>query len=154
MNTLVTTPEFDNGIYPPVQYTVDDHFGGTGAHLLEADCDVEAVRDRRPVRRGRADDGDCSRERARPAGRRSSSPSRSSSCSSRPARRQSLVIGVITGSAYGLVALGLVLIYKSSGVFNFAQGEFGTVALYALYLLDFDDRYWRRGPRRARRRRR
>ena len=49
----------------------------------------------------------------------------------------SLVIGVITGSAYGLVALGLVLIYKSSGVFNFAQGEFGTVAVYALYLLDF-----------------
>lgn len=44
-----------------------------------------------------------------------------------------LVIGVITGSAYGLVALGLVLIYKSSGVFNFAQGEFGTLAVYALY---------------------
>lgn len=49
----------------------------------------------------------------------------------------SLVIGVITGSAYGLVALGLVLIYKSSGVFNFAQGEFGTVAVYTLYLLHF-----------------
>lgn len=49
----------------------------------------------------------------------------------------SLVIGVITGAAYGLVALGLVLIYKSSGVFNFAQGEFGTVAVYTLYLLHF-----------------
>lgn len=49
----------------------------------------------------------------------------------------SLVIGIITGSAYGLVALGLVLVYKSSGVFNFAQGEFGTVAVYALYLLHF-----------------
>jgi branched-chain amino acid transport system permease protein len=46
---------------------------------------------------------------------------------------QALVIGVITGSGYGLVALGLVLIYKSSGVFNFAQGEFGTVAVYALW---------------------
>jgi branched-chain amino acid transport system permease protein len=46
---------------------------------------------------------------------------------------QALVIGVITGAGYGLVALGLVLIYKSSGVFNFAQGEFGTVAVYALY---------------------
>jgi branched-chain amino acid transport system permease protein len=44
-----------------------------------------------------------------------------------------LVIGVITGAGYGLVALGLVLIYKSSGVFNFAQGEFGTVAVFALY---------------------
>jgi branched-chain amino acid transport system permease protein len=50
---------------------------------------------------------------------------------------QALVIGVISGAAYGLVALGLVLIYKSSGVFNFAQGEFGTVAIYSLYLLHF-----------------
>ena len=48
---------------------------------------------------------------------------------------RSIVIGVVTGSAYGLVALGLVLIYKSSGVFNFAQGEFGSVAVCALYLL-------------------
>ncbi len=50
-------------------------------------------------------------------------------------QKQAFVIGVITGAAYGLVALGLVLIYKSSGVFNFAQGEFGTVAVYVLYLL-------------------
>lgn len=57
-------------------------------------------------------------------------------------QQQSLVIGVTTGSAYGMVALGLVLIYKSSGVFNFAQGEFGTVALYVLYLLDFHLPYW------------
>jgi branched-chain amino acid transport system permease protein len=48
---------------------------------------------------------------------------------------QALVIGVIAGAAYGLLALGLVLIYKSSGVFNFAQAEFGTVGIYALYLL-------------------
>jgi branched-chain amino acid transport system permease protein len=53
--------------------------------------------------------------------------------------KQSLVIGTITGSAYGLVALGLVLIYKSSGVFNFAQGEFGTVAVCTLYLLHSND---------------
>jgi branched-chain amino acid transport system permease protein len=51
--------------------------------------------------------------------------------------KESLVIGIISGAAYGLVALGIVLIYKSSGVFNFAQGEFGTVAIYTLYLLDF-----------------
>ena len=55
--------------------------------------------------------------------------------------KESLVIGVITGAAYGLVALGLVLIYKSSGVFNFAQGEFGTVAVISLYLLHFDVPY-------------
>jgi branched-chain amino acid transport system permease protein len=53
-----------------------------------------------------------------------------------------LVLGVTIGSAYGMVALGLVLIYKSSGVFNFAQGEFGTVALYVLYLLDFHMWFW------------
>jgi branched-chain amino acid transport system permease protein len=49
--------------------------------------------------------------------------------------QQARVIGIISGSAYGLLALGLVLIYKSSGVFNFAQAEFGTVAVYALYLM-------------------
>jgi branched-chain amino acid transport system permease protein len=53
--------------------------------------------------------------------------------------KQAIVIGTVTGSAYGLVALGLVLIYKSSGVFNFAQGEFGTVALCTLYLLHSND---------------
>src|SRR5688500_20165185 len=48
---------------------------------------------------------------------------------------QSLLIGMIGGAAYGLLALGLVLIYKSSGVFNFVQAEFGTVAVFAVYLL-------------------
>jgi len=47
--------------------------------------------------------------------------------------RQALVIGVVAGSGYGLIALGLVLVYKSSGIFNFAQGEFGTVAVFALW---------------------
>ena len=41
MNTLVTAPGFDNGIYAPVEFTIDDHFGGTGAHLLDADCALE-----------------------------------------------------------------------------------------------------------------
>ena len=27
--------------YAPVEFTVDDHFGGTGAHLLDADCTLE-----------------------------------------------------------------------------------------------------------------
>jgi branched-chain amino acid transport system permease protein len=49
--------------------------------------------------------------------------------------QRALLIGLIAGAAYGLLALGLVLIYKSSGVFNFAQAEFGTVAVFALYLL-------------------
>lgn len=39
-----------------------------------------------------------------------------------------IVTGVLQGSVYGLIALGIVLLYKSNRVFNFAQGEFGTVA--------------------------
>ena len=51
-----------------------------------------------------------------------------------------VVIGVITGGVYALVALGLVLVYRASGVFNFAQAEFGTVAVYAAYAaLEFYD---------------
>jgi branched-chain amino acid transport system permease protein len=45
-----------------------------------------------------------------------------------------LVLGVVNGAIYSLVALGLVLVYKASGVFNFAQGEFGTVAVYGTYI--------------------
>jgi branched-chain amino acid transport system permease protein len=47
--------------------------------------------------------------------------------------RQALIIGIVAGSGYGLIALGLVLVYKSSGIFNFAQGEFGTIAVFALW---------------------
>ena len=36
---------------------------------------------------------------------------------------QFLVTGILTGGIYALVALGLVLIYKSSQIFNFAQGH-------------------------------
>lgn len=54
-------------------------------------------------------------------------------------KEQQLVIGVITGLGYSLVALGLVLVYKASGVFNFAQAEFGTVALFVLYLARVND---------------
>src|SRR6201993_1841852 len=36
--------------------------------------------------------------------------------------------GLLTGVMYSLVALGIVLIYKASGVFNFAQG---TMMLFA-----------------------
>ncbi|HVI23777.1 MAG TPA: branched-chain amino acid ABC transporter permease, partial [Myxococcales bacterium] len=32
--------------------------------------------------------------------------------------------GLVVGSIYALVALGFVIIYKSSGILNFAQGEF------------------------------
>ncbi len=41
--------------------------------------------------------------------------------------------GVLRGSVYALVALGIVLVYRASGVFNFAQAEFGTTGLFAAY---------------------
>jgi len=36
---------------------------------------------------------------------------------------QQLVSGVALGCIYGLITLGLVLIYKTTEVVNFAQGE-------------------------------
>ena len=33
-----------------------------------------------------------------------------------------IITGILTGVLYSLVALGFVLIFKASGVFNFAQG--------------------------------
>ena len=35
---------------------------------------------------------------------------------------ETLFGGLMTGMLYSLIALGFVLIYKASGVFNFAQG--------------------------------
>jgi branched-chain amino acid transport system permease protein len=48
---------------------------------------------------------------------------------------QALVIGIITGAVYSLLGLGLVLVYKASGVFNFAQAEFGGVAVYGAFVV-------------------
>ena len=41
------------------------------------------------------------------------------------------ITGAIQGCVYGLLGLGLVLLYKSNRVFNFAQAEFGTSAAFA-----------------------
>ena len=48
---------------------------------------------------------------------------------------QALVVGLVTGGIYGLYALGLVLIYKGSGVLNFAQAELGTFTLFVCQVL-------------------
>lgn len=44
-----------------------------------------------------------------------------------------VVIGIATGAVYGLAALGLVLTYKTSGIFNFAHGAIAAVSAYAYY---------------------
>src|SRR5918997_3510929 len=46
---------------------------------------------------------------------------------------QALVVGLVTGGIYGLSALGLVLVYRGSGVLNFAQAELGTFALFVAH---------------------
>ena len=41
-----------------------------------------------------------------------------------------LIAGIRDGCIYGMVAIGLVLIYKSNRIFNFAQAEFGSVGAF------------------------
>ena len=44
-----------------------------------------------------------------------------------------VVIGLTAGSVYGLAGVGLVLTYKTSGVFNFAYGAIAAVAAFVFY---------------------
>ena len=46
-----------------------------------------------------------------------------------------LISGIATGSVYGIAATGLVLTYKTSGVFNFAHGALAAASAYAFYEL-------------------
>lgn len=48
---------------------------------------------------------------------------------------QGLVPGISIGAIYGLMAIGIVLVYKSSRVLNFAQGELGTFAVFFTWWL-------------------
>ncbi len=41
-----------------------------------------------------------------------------------------VVSGIAVGAVYGLVAMGFALIYKSTGLLNFAQGEMSMMAAY------------------------
>jgi ABC-type branched-subunit amino acid transport system permease subunit len=46
-----------------------------------------------------------------------------------------LVFGLVFGSIYGMAAMGLVLTYRTSGIFNFAHGAIGAGAAYVFYEL-------------------
>jgi len=46
-----------------------------------------------------------------------------------------IIIGVVSGSVYGMAAVGLVLTYRTSGIFNFAHGALATLAAYVFYAL-------------------
>jgi len=44
-----------------------------------------------------------------------------------------LVLGMATGFVYGLIAIGFVMIYKSSGILNLATGELTILGAYVFY---------------------
>jgi ABC-type branched-subunit amino acid transport system ATPase component/branched-subunit amino acid ABC-type transport system permease component len=46
-----------------------------------------------------------------------------------------ILAGLVTGSVYALAGVGLVLTYKTSGVFNFAHGAIATASAYLFYTL-------------------
>ena len=46
-----------------------------------------------------------------------------------------IVIGVTTGAVYGLAGTGLVLTYKTSGIFNFAYGSIAALSVFVFYFL-------------------
>jgi branched-subunit amino acid ABC-type transport system permease component len=49
-----------------------------------------------------------------------------------------IVVGLGAGSVYAIAAMGLVVTYKTSGVFNFAHGAVGMAATYVFYSLRVD----------------
>ena len=49
-----------------------------------------------------------------------------------------VILGITAGSVYGLTGTGLVLTYKTSGIFNFAQGAVATTGAYTFYILHND----------------
>jgi len=56
---------------------------------------------------------------------------------------QMIVSGIALGAIYGLVALGIVLVHKATGVLNFAHGEMVMVTTFvALSFLTFGLPYW------------
>lgn len=48
-----------------------------------------------------------------------------------------IVAGIATGSIYGMAATGLVLTYKTSGIFNFGHGALATAAAYVFYAMHY-----------------
>jgi ABC-type branched-subunit amino acid transport system ATPase component/branched-subunit amino acid ABC-type transport system permease component len=52
-----------------------------------------------------------------------------------------IVVGITTGAAYGLAATGLVLTYKTAGIFNFAYGAFAALSIFVFFFLH-DEHGW------------
>jgi len=58
--------------------------------------------------------------------------------------QQALLVGLVTGLTYAAFAAGFVLIYRSTGVLNFAHGEMGAfgLAVFVLLLVNYDVNWW------------
>lgn len=50
-----------------------------------------------------------------------------------------LVIGIVSGSLYGLTGIGLVLTYRTSGVFNFGHGSIAAGGAFLFYTLHYEN---------------
>src|SRR5688500_8047032 len=46
-----------------------------------------------------------------------------------------ILIGLTTGSVYGLMSVGLVLTYKTSGIYNLAHGSLAALAITVFSIL-------------------
>ena len=53
-----------------------------------------------------------------------------------------IIIGLTSGSLYGLAGLGLVLTYRTSGIFNFAHGAIAAAAAYLFFTLHVSMHWW------------
>ena len=46
-----------------------------------------------------------------------------------------VLAGLVAGSVYAIAAMGLVVTYRTTGLFNFAHGATGMAVAYAFYTL-------------------
>jgi hypothetical protein len=55
---------------------------------------------------------------------------------------QQVVTGASIGSIYAIVALAIVMIYRSTGIVNFAQGEMATFTTFIAWSLMLNMDFW------------
>ncbi len=49
---------------------------------------------------------------------------------------QTVVLGLVAGASFATLSVALVIIYRATGVFNFAQGEMATATTYVMYQIN------------------
>src|SRR5947209_6838124 len=57
---------------------------------------------------------------------------------------EDIFLGLVLGSTYGILAVGLVIVYRSNRIINFAHGQIGAFAAACAGVLIADDHvpYW------------